>query len=273
MPQTALSKCRCNHRAVQTSEPTFRQNRRRLQCLLAVRVATAQCQGCAIAVEGAAVCAIELFGQKLRERNDNSIVLVNRRSFHISTSLSLQHKVGQTATLSSTSRIFLQSSFAMLFATSLVSACLFTSHSFAYPWLPSTSTSPPYTLRVAQQARGILTVTFDPSKPANESQKVVDTNTQGGYLPQWLHAYENKIYTMSRTFYPTNASASGGIYAFDRKHSESHQSGAAGGLELLDSTSSDGRGGVYVDVSKDGRTLSAANMYVIAVESSHSMQS
>lgn len=108
------------------------------------------------------------------------------------------------------------------------------------------------TLYVAHQARGILTIGFDPTKPANSSLSIIDTSVKGGYLPQWLHLHGDKLYSVSRAHYPTANDESGGVFAFDRQKN--------GSLSLLNSVPSSGLGAVYVDVSPDGRTLSAPNM-------------
>ncbi|KAF5562334.1 hypothetical protein FNAPI_3230 [Fusarium napiforme] len=106
-------------------------------------------------------------------------------------------------------------------------------------------------LRVAHQERGILTLGFDPSEPINRSIQLVGT-TQAGYQPGWLHSRGEYLYSVSRTQFPDNTSASGGIYALKKLPN--------GRLELHDAVPSHGDGGVYSDISRDGKTLSSANI-------------
>ncbi|KAF5636251.1 uncharacterized protein FTJAE_6148 [Fusarium tjaetaba] len=108
-----------------------------------------------------------------------------------------------------------------------------------------------HTLRVAHQERGILTLSFDPTEPRNRSIQLVGT-TQAGYQPGWLHNRGEYLYSVSRTHFPDNSSTSGGIYAFRKLPN--------GFLELRDAVASHGDGGVYLDISRDGRTLSTANI-------------
>ncbi|KAJ8098597.1 Lactonase, 7-bladed beta-propeller-domain-containing protein [Lipomyces tetrasporus] len=65
----------------------------------------------------------------------------------------------------------------------------------------------PHILYVALQSRGILTLSFDPSKSVQTSLEVLDTNTDAGFMPGWLTARGDKIYSISRTGFPTNAAA------------------------------------------------------------------
>ncbi|KAK9327564.1 Lactonase, 7-bladed beta-propeller-domain-containing protein [Lipomyces starkeyi] len=64
-------------------------------------------------------------------------------------------------------------------------------------------------LYVALQSRGILTLSFDPSKSVQTSLEILDTNTDAGFMPGWLKDGGDRIYSVSRTHFPTNASVSG----------------------------------------------------------------
>lgn len=107
------------------------------------------------------------------------------------------------------------------------------------------------TLRVAHQKRGILTLSFDPSSPPEESLKLLST-TQAGHEPGWLRSRGDKLYSISRTQSPTSNSDSAGIFIFDKL--------TDGRLHLVDTASSHGNGGVFIDISPDGKTLASANM-------------
>ncbi|KAF3070233.1 Uncharacterized protein CFAM422_006597 [Trichoderma lentiforme] len=108
-------------------------------------------------------------------------------------------------------------------------------------------------LRIAHQERGILTFSFDHSKSSSRSLDLLGT-TQAGFRPGWLHLHDNLIYSVSRTSYPNNRSSSGGVFSFD-KNAEDPDA-----LSLVISQSSNGMGGVFCDVARDGRTLSVANI-------------
>ncbi|KAF4960733.1 hypothetical protein FGADI_748 [Fusarium gaditjirri] len=108
-----------------------------------------------------------------------------------------------------------------------------------------------YILRVAHQKRGILTLSFDPSEPRDRAIQLLAT-TQAGYQPGWLYHREDYLYSVSRTQFPDNSSTSGGIFAF-RKLPNGH-------LEPSDAVASQGEGGVYLDISRDGKMLSTANI-------------
>jgi 6-phosphogluconolactonase (cycloisomerase 2 family) len=109
------------------------------------------------------------------------------------------------------------------------------------------------------QSQGILTLAFNPSQPVDESIRILATNTDVGYLPGWITQYEDNFYSVSRTEYPTPSSVDGGVFAFHVKEGNDRHSQ----LDHLNSISSGGQGAVYVDVSRDGRTISVANMFVI----------
>lgn len=108
-----------------------------------------------------------------------------------------------------------------------------------------------YTLRVAHQKRGILTLSFNPSAPSDKSIQLL-TTTEAGYQPGWLHNKGEYLYSVSRTYFPDNSSTSGGLFAFKKL--------ANGRLEQSDAVASHGESGVYLDISPDGETLSSANM-------------
>lgn len=109
---------------------------------------------------------------------------------------------------------------------------------------------------VAQQNTGILELSFDPDKGPDDSLSVVAT-TIAGTQPQWLKSYKDKIYSISRTGFPTNSSTSGGIFAFRKPHGPATRGTP---LTLQDTETSNGQGGVHCDVSSDGKTLAAANI-------------
>ncbi|KIX03629.1 uncharacterized protein Z518_07182 [Rhinocladiella mackenziei CBS 650.93] len=114
-----------------------------------------------------------------------------------------------------------------------------------------------FTFYVALQSTGILEVSFDPNKDVNESLSIIATNTNAGKMPGWLTSYHHKIYSISRTAFPDNDTKSGGVFAFQ----EPPASAARGTLlTFLDKESSNGDGGVYCDVNRDGKTLAAANI-------------
>lgn len=64
------------------------------------------------------------------------------------------------------------------------------------------------------------------------------------------------MYSVSRTDYPKNFSSSGGVFSFNKQVED------PGALSLVTSQSSNGIGGVFCDVARDGGTLSVANMRV-----------
>jgi 6-phosphogluconolactonase len=108
-------------------------------------------------------------------------------------------------------------------------------------------------LYIAHQERGILTLSFDPSKSASRSLELLST-TQAGIKPGWLHLHNNIVYSVSRTSYPNNPSSSGGVFAFNKQFEEFNR------LDFVTSKSSNGLGGVFCDTTRDGKVLSVANM-------------
>lgn len=114
-------------------------------------------------------------------------------------------------------------------------------------------------LYMTVQSRGILTLSFNPSQSADDSIRILATNTDAGYTPGWITQYKESFYSVSRTEYPTPSSIDGGVFAFHKRDGNDRHSN----LDLLNSVSSGGQGAVYVDVSRDGRTISIANMFVI----------
>lgn len=115
------------------------------------------------------------------------------------------------------------------------------------------------TLYMTVQSQGILTLSFNPSHSVDDSIRLLATNTDSGYSPGWITQYKDNFYSVSRTQYPTSSSVDGGVFAFRKGERIDHHSN----LDILNSVSSGGRGAVYVDVSRDGRTISVANMFVI----------
>lgn len=121
----------------------------------------------------------------------------------------------------------------------------------------STGVSKSLSFYLALQSKGILSIAFDPTKNKSDSLRIASTNENAGYMPGWLTSHGNKIYSISRTNFPDNTSTSGGLFAFAKDDS---RSSATQALTLLNQVSSEGLGGVYCDISPDGRTLSATNM-------------
>lgn len=104
---------------------------------------------------------------------------------------------------------------------------------------------------VALQSTGILGIDFDPSKDVKHSL-IITSITNAGFQVNWVTPYKDKIYSISRSHYPDNATMSGGVFEFEGA-SETD-------LTLIDSRSSNGEGGVFLDVSPDGKTLAAADI-------------
>jgi 6-phosphogluconolactonase (cycloisomerase 2 family) len=114
-------------------------------------------------------------------------------------------------------------------------------------------------LYMTVQSQGVLTLSFNPSQSVDDSIRILATNTDAGYSPGWITQYKENFYSVSRTQYPTLSSIDGGVFAFHKREGNARHSN----LDLLNSVSSGGRGAVHVDVSRDGRTISIANMFVI----------
>ena len=112
-------------------------------------------------------------------------------------------------------------------------------------------------LYMALQSKGILTLSFNASKPVADSIQILETDTQAGFMPGWITQYHEDFYSVSRTKFPAPDSVQGEVFAF-RKSGRTN-------LNLLNSLGSGGDGAVYVDVSTDGRTISVANMSVKCV--------
>ncbi|KAF7180789.1 hypothetical protein CNMCM7691_010080 [Aspergillus felis] len=111
-------------------------------------------------------------------------------------------------------------------------------------------------LYMTVQSQGVLTLSFNPSQSVDDSIRILATNTDAGYSPGWITQYKENFYSVSRTQYPTLSSVDGGVFAFHKREGNARHSN----LDLLNSVSSGGRGAVYVDVSRDGRTISIANI-------------
>ena len=114
-------------------------------------------------------------------------------------------------------------------------------------------------LYVALQSTGIVEISFDPAKTADESLSVVAVNTDAGFMPGWLTSFGDKIYSISRTGYPDSASQSGGVFAFQKVPGTASATSGPG-LSRCDQASSNGKGGVHCEVSEDGKTLVATNI-------------
>jgi 6-phosphogluconolactonase (cycloisomerase 2 family) len=110
---------------------------------------------------------------------------------------------------------------------------------------------------MALQSKGILTLSFDPSRPVTDSIQILETNTNAGFMPGWITQYHEHFYSVSRTEFPTPNSVLGGVFAFQKSGDTN--------LTLLNYVDSGGQGAVYTDVSRDGRTISVANMSVKCV--------
>jgi 6-phosphogluconolactonase len=116
------------------------------------------------------------------------------------------------------------------------------------------SDSAPLGFYVALQSTGILEIDFDPSKPANESLSIAKYNTNAGYQVNWITAYEDRIYSISRSHYPNDSAPIAGVFAFEQPKKAS-----ATNLTLLNSRTTYGNFGVYLDISPGGKTLAAAS--------------
>ncbi|KAJ9607529.1 hypothetical protein H2200_007607 [Cladophialophora chaetospira] len=114
-------------------------------------------------------------------------------------------------------------------------------------------------LYVALQSSGIIELSFEPRNSVNESLSVTGINTDAGFMPGWLTACDDKLYSISRTRYSESDNQSGGVFAFERlPATASATSGTA--LTLVNQASSNGKGGVHCEVSPDGKILAAANI-------------
>ncbi|OCL15230.1 putative isomerase YbhE [Glonium stellatum] len=118
----------------------------------------------------------------------------------------------------------------------------------------------PWTLYVAQQSTGILTLAFDPSKSVSSSLEIINVNTQAGFMPGWVTTHEDKLYSIARTHYPTTHSTSGGVFSFQRNRLQGHNTTGNYSLQSINSVSSKGTSSVACDVSKDGKTIGVANI-------------
>ena|SRR5271155_430249 len=114
-------------------------------------------------------------------------------------------------------------------------------------------------LYVALQSQGILTISFDPSKDPSSSLEILSVNTNTGFMPGWLTAHDDKVYSVSRTYFPNNNSIDGGVFSFQELQKPT-SSGILDTLAPINSVSSGGLGGVACDVSRDGKTIGVANM-------------
>ncbi|KAK4934340.1 hypothetical protein LTR10_024364 [Elasticomyces elasticus] len=112
---------------------------------------------------------------------------------------------------------------------------------------------------VALQSTGIVEIDFDPEKGINESLAIVAINTNAGFMPGWLIAFGDTIYSISRTSPFGSDSDSGEVFAFRRTHLPKSNCNKIG-LDRIAKASSNGKGGVHCDVSPDGKILAAANI-------------
>lgn len=120
----------------------------------------------------------------------------------------------------------------------------------------------PYTLFVTQgEPSQILTLSFDPTKSTSESLQII-RSVQSGFQPGWITAHGSLVCSVSRTKFTGEDDPSGGIFTFRRQSSCSRdgKQSRITRLKPLSSTSSMGKGAVSCDISRDGRTLSSANM-------------
>ncbi|KAH8177879.1 lactonase, 7-bladed beta-propeller domain-containing protein [Sarocladium implicatum] len=110
-----------------------------------------------------------------------------------------------------------------------------------------------YTLTVAHQNRGLLSISFDPSS-CGSPLRIIET-TPGGFRPQWLCRSGKNIYSLARTQYPEAGDKEAGIYGFSTN-------GKPGHLEPVGDVSTDGDGATHCGISPDGRLLGVANIDV-----------
>lgn len=112
----------------------------------------------------------------------------------------------------------------------------------------------PLSFYVAPQSTGIVEVSFNPTRDGNDSLSITSYTTNAGHRHGWPESYGNFIYSISRTQFPDEDSESAGIFVFSQDRTSSNN------LTRLDSETSNGEGGVYCDVSPDGRILVCANI-------------
>ncbi|KIN00634.1 hypothetical protein OIDMADRAFT_29721 [Oidiodendron maius Zn] len=106
------------------------------------------------------------------------------------------------------------------------------------------------------QDQGILTLLFDPSKPASQSLEIIRTDNAAGSNPQWVTQYGTNVYSVSRQDFSVAYPNDGGIFAFARDWEWPWGSSS---LKQLDAIESGGNGGVFCDFDKpssDGSTVS-----------------
>src|SRR5262245_56892401 len=106
-------------------------------------------------------------------------------------------------------------------------------------------------LYVALQSIGLIEISFDPALDTDKSISITSVTTDAGFMPNWVTAHGDKVYSISRSNYAK--SSSGGVHAFE-------QGSGGTGFISIGSASSNGKGGCHVEVSPDGKVLAAANI-------------